>query len=334
MSPRIAFLTCLALAATALATTARGDTVTLSGSDAGAGTIEITGEVVDYTGEAITISRPPAGERDYPASRVVAVDTAWPAGYTAGLDALAAANYAEAAQQLAAAARADRRGWVRRLAMQSLMQCYAAAGDPTTAGKLLVEIARSDPATPAFEHAPLAWHAATAVPPSVVSEWLASPTPAAKLLGASRALSGSDRATAVAALEQLATSGDPSLAPLAEMQLWRIELVTASAADVARWQARLRTFGEQLTPGGWLVVGDAYRQLKQTDNAALAYLRCEMLAGDRQPQLAAYALGRAADTLERAGQGGEARQLREQLVADYPKTDPARQGRAVLQSPE
>lgn len=318
----------------ALATTARADTVKLSGSDAGAGSIEITGEIVDYTGQAITISRPPAGERDYPASRVVAVDTAWPAGYTAGLDALAAANYAEAAQQLAAAARAERRPWVRRLAMQSLIECYAAAAHPTTAGKLLVEVAKSDPSTPALTHAPLAWHSTDKVPPNVVGEWRESPVPAAQLLGASYSLSGSDRAAAVATLQSLARRGDDQLAPLAEMQLWRAELVTADERDARRWQARLRTFPEPLTAGGWLVLGDAYRQLKQADNAALGYLRCEMLAGERQPQLAAYALGRAAEVLDQAGQGSEAQKLRQQLIRSYPKTDPATKARAVLQSPE
>lgn len=327
LRPAISIVGCL------LASWAMADTVTLSSGDDGQGRIEISGTVVDWTGQQITIRNASGAERKYPAERVREVDTKWPEGYQQGTDELAEGNYSRAAELLAAAARADQRPWGRRLAMQQLMKCYAGAGDAATAGRLLVELAKSDPATPALERAPLAWHASTQVAPAVVDEWLASDQPAAKLLGASYSLSGSKRAAALAALAALARSGHEQIAPLAEMQQWRTEVVTATKADVERWQQRLAAFPNALQPGGWLVVGDTWRQLRETDAAALAYLRSSMLA-EQQPQLAAAALLRAAKVLGSGGHQEEAKRLATRLVREYSKTAAAAEAKDMLQSAE
>ncbi len=313
--------------------TLRADTAILSAGDDGTGTIEISGELVDYTGAHVTIRRADGVERDYPAARVEQIDTDWPEGFKEGSAAIEAGDYPRAAELLAAAARADRRAWVRRLAMEQLMRCYASAGDAATAGRLLVELARSDPTTPALDHAPLAWYAADSIPPATATAWLVSEaSPVAQLLGASYSLAGSARGESLAALKQLTRSTDERHARLAEMQSWRAEIVTATARDVARWEERLRAMPEPLQAGGWLVVGDAHRQQRNFDSAALAYLRCNLLA-DRQPQLAAEALWRASQVLASAGQQDEATKLAKQLVRDLPQTAAAREARGVLQSP-
>lgn len=316
-----------------IATCATADTVTLSSGEDAQGRVELSGVVVDYTGRQITIRTNGGNERNFPTSRVLAVETRWPEGYEQGSAELAAGNYSRAAELLAAAARADQRPWVRRLAMEHLMECYAAAGDSATAGRLLVELAKSDPATPALERAPLAWHSGTRVAPAVVAEWTASDQPVARLLGASYSLAGSERTAALATLATLARSGDEQIATLAEMQQWRTEVVTAKQADVERWQQRLVELPEALQAGGWLVVGDAWRQLRQADAAALAYLHSSMLA-EAEPQLAAAAMVRAAKTLEAAGHQDEAQQLATELVRDYPKTAAAAEAKDMLQSPE
>ncbi len=311
----------------------RADTVTLSASDDGTGTMEMSGEVVDYTGETIIIRGVGSARREFPAARVQSIDTKWPDGFEEGTAALDAGDYPRAAELLAQAARADTRAWVRRKAMERLMDCYAAAGDFATAGRLLIELARSDPSTPALNHAPLAWYATDIVSPAIFNEWLSNnSSPIAQLLGASFALSGSSREDAIARLNRLQLLSDDHIAPLAEMQSWRPKVVTAKPSNLQRWEKRLRDSPESLQAGGWLVLGDAYRQLRDFDAAALAYLRCHMLA-HRQPQLAAEALWRASNALATAGHDDEAARLAGQLQRELPKTAAARSARRVLQSP-
>lgn len=310
---------------------ARADTVILTAGEEG--TIEISGKVVDYTGESIVVQRPGGSERDFPAGRVVRIDTPWPAGFENGRAALAEGDYAKATELLAAAARADQRAWVRRIAMRDLMQCYAAAGDPATTGRLLVELAKSDPTTAALHHAPLAWYATDRVQRTVVAEWWAGGAPVAQLLAASYSLSGSERDRAATELKAFARTGDGPMAQLATMQLWRIDTVTATSGEVDAWEKRLQKMPETLQAGGWLVVGDARQQQGQGDAAALAYLRSSMLA-NRQPQLAAHSLWQAARVLQRGGQPREASQLVGQLIRDYPQTAAAGRAKSMVQSPE
>ncbi|QDU54541.1 tol-pal system YbgF family protein [Aeoliella mucimassa] len=322
---RILFAIALLLASPAVA-----DTVTLTGSDDGAGRIMVDGQVVDYTGSKLTIKSVAGSERSFPASRVVKIDTKWPDGWHDALTAIDAQKYREAVDLLAKAARTDNRPWVRRLAMQHLMHCYAATGDYMTAGRLLVELARSDIATPALAEAPLAWYADDSIPAAATNEWLDNTeVPIAQLLGASYALATAERGRAEQAIDKLLKSPDPSIAWLAEMQSWRPQIVTAKADDVARWETRVRQAPESLQAGGWLVLGDARRQLKQYDPAALAYLRASMLAKP-QPQLAAHSLWRASEVLRLAGQVEEATKLARQVVDEYPQTAPAREAQGVL----
>lgn len=324
--------------------TLHADTVVLSSGDEG--TIEITGTVADYTGQTITVRRPTGTERDFAAERVIRVDTEWPAGFEQGRTALEEGNYPLAINLLASAARADQRAWVRRLAMQDLMQCYAAAGDPATAGRLLVELVKSDPTTAAIHHAPLAWQASNQVPQAIVAEWQVNNSPTSQLLAASYALSGSERSQATKQLKVLVRGGDKALAQLAMMQLWRAEIATATPDDIAGWEQRLAKVPPELQAGGWMVVGDAWRQRRQADAAALAYLRSTMLA-TRQPQLAAQAMWQAARVLDRDAHSkekqsreklsgeklsSEAKKLIEQLLRDYPKTAAANEARRMLQS--
>ena len=309
---------------------ATADTVTLTGSDQGAGQILVDGQVVEYTGREIVIERGVGGERKYPADRVLKIETNWPAGWQEGLDALDSEQYATAVDRFASAARTDQRAWVRRLAMQHLLHCYAATGDQATAGQLLVNLAASDPATPALAEAPLAWHSGDRIPAATADEWMANTnSPVAQLLGASHALSGSNRTQALNVLKTLARSSDPRVAWLAEMQTWRADLVTAKPDDVARRDRRLRQAPESLQAGGWLVLGDTQRQLKEYDPAALSYLRTSLLA-EPQPQLAAHALWRASQALRLAGHDDEANQLAHQLLDEYPKTAPAREAEGVI----
>lgn len=328
-SPRLGAL--LAVVSLVLGGTTRGDTVRLQTGDDLSGTVEITGEIVDYTGREIVVRRPGARDQAYPASRVLGVDTRWPEGYEAGRAALAARDFPTAIAQFTAAARTDQRPWVRRLLMLDLMRSYSAQGNWLQSGELFVSLATSDPATPALDEAPLAWFALSGVPRSRVEGWLQSDLPAAQLLGASHALSTNLRGEALQVLQRLRTSPDPRIALLAETQIWRTEMVTAKLADVEQWQ-RILDRNEAVRGGGpWLVVGEALARHNQTDRGMLAYLRVPVLSG-QQRQLAARGLLAAAQLAVKQGRTDEAERMLAELTRDYPDTPPAEQGGAMLQS--
>ncbi len=310
---------------------AHADTFRLATKNA-AGSVEVTGTIVDYTGEKITLERTGGAPRAYPAERVVDVDTEWPKGYEAGEAALAEHDYPSAIRQFTAAARHDQRPWVRRLAMTQLMQAYTAVGDWTTAGDLLLAISRSDPTTPALDAAPLAWFPVEGVPRGKIDAWLSGDSsPAARLMGASHAMQTSLRGEALKHLRALQRSGDPRIAFLARAQSWRAAIVTAKRADIDRWETILRDSPERLRAGAWFVVGEARRQQRQHDAAVLAYLRVPLLFPEHR-QLAARALWEAAQAAQSAGRQDESAQIAQELIRDYAETPPAHDARAMLQS--
>lgn len=310
---------------------ASADTVTLTAGNDQTATVEIIGDIVDYTGNQIAIRRP-SGERTYPAERVLRIETSWPEGFQAGRDAMAQGDYANATKLITNAARAEQRAWVRRMAMQDLIECYVAAGNRATAGQLLIDLSRSDPTTSAIAHAPLAWIEADGVPPATFEAWLTdSSSVVAQLLGASYALSTGRRNEAIAVLKKLERDPDTRIAFLARSQNWRPQVITANTSDLARWAKLTREAPESAQSGAWTVVGDLHRRFKQLDEAALCYLRAELLA-DRQPQLAAGTIWQAARTLKADGQQQESARLVDELLAKYPQTAAAGEARAMVQS--
>jgi tetratricopeptide (TPR) repeat protein len=284
------------------------------------GSRAVRGEILDYTGETMSIQVPSGQTRQYPSAGVVEIETTWNDAHRAGRDAYNARDYRAAAGQLLVANRQETRVWARRVILTELMQCYEAAGQLEQAGDTFLAIVASDGATPAFAVAPIAWFPTTAVRQAKAEAWLASDDqPAAVLLGASYLQSTSSAAVARAALAKLVNHPNRLLASLAEAQLWRGEVFRATPADVDRWAARVEQMPEALRAGPYFVLGQTYGRLGQVDDAALAYLRVPVLFGERR-ELAARSLLAAARLAKRAGQRDETMLLCQEVVADFPDT--------------
>jgi tetratricopeptide (TPR) repeat protein len=284
------------------------------------GRVGVRGEIVDYTGEAITIAQPTGEPRRYPAARVAKIETPWNDAYVAGRAALAKGDIQTAARQLAEANRTEQRVWARRLILADLMRAYASLGQPEQAGDLLVALAQSDPATPAWDDAPLAWFPDDRVSRAKAESWLATrDQPAAVLLGASYLLSTSEATEARQALFELVKHPDPRIATLAEALLWRSALLRANADDAARWAARIEQMPEPLRAGPYYLLGQAYDRLGLPDDAALAYLHLPVLYPARR-ELAARALVDAGRLMSRSGSPDEAAQLWNEVLTNYPDT--------------
>ena len=191
---------------------------------------------------------------------------------------------------------------------------------PDRAGDTFLIILRSDPTTPWFDTIPLAWKPQ---PPAGsweqrAADWMESPTaPAAALMGASWLLSTARRDQALNVLRQLAADQDSRVALLAEAQQWRVQLVTASAEDIARWESVIARLDGSLRAGPYFLLGHALARQSDPVRAALAFLRVPILHPEHQ-DLAAESLLMAGDQLTLAGNRDGAATVFRELMQKHP----------------
>jgi tetratricopeptide (TPR) repeat protein len=295
------------------------DAVITSSATDPAARVKKQGEIVDYTGEELTLKTTFGTTERIPAARVVEIKSSWTPAHDTALTARSEGRLDEAIEAFREARREEQRRWAQRLIMAELAGTYLEAGQIDAAGNQFLEIILSDPATIHFDVIPIAWRAA---PPDVVLEaragqWLASKKlPTARLLGASWLLSSGQRAAATAALDELAGSSDPRIAGMAQAQLWRTKLVTAKPDEISRWHAQLKKMPREVQAAGWFILGDLYARQNKPEQAAIAYLKTPLLFRE-QRAMAADALLAAGKQLEKMGQASQAVGLYRELVRDF-----------------
>lgn len=310
-----ATLVVLAGAARALAA---DDVVTIAAST-GSGRMRLGGQVIDYTGEQLTLRLAGGREQSFRADQVLDVETAMGPRHQEADQAVAQRRFDEAEKLLRTAFDEESRPWVRRMILAKLARCCAALDQWQRAGEAFLMLVQSDPATPYFDAVPLAWlpRQSSAALEQVARRWMEQNEPAAALLGASHLLVGTARAAATERLRHLATAGDRRIALLATAQLWRAETITADEAKTDAWQRTIDAMPEPLQAGPYFVLGSALSRQKRWEEAALALLRVPILYPEQRP-LAARALLEAGGALENLGQPKDTARLYAELVRAYP----------------
>ncbi|WP_158261214.1 MULTISPECIES: tetratricopeptide repeat protein [Pirellulaceae] len=327
---RRAFLFTLVLSTIALGVCARqcaaDDIVTLRPANPTAEPTKVRGNVIDYTGQVLTLQTA-SGQTSIPAEKVASIETDYASDVMQAKQFLIEGKSSEAARLLAAAVAGERRPWVKReiLALEAI--ALQNAGRPIEAGNTFLKIVADDPQTIHFAALPLAWFS---LPPHferdrAARQWMEMPSPYPQLMGASWLLSTSDRSQAIGVLNNLRSSKIPQIALLAEAQLWQTKIVTATQADVQLWQRQLAAgiLRDEALAGPLLVVGKAWRQLNNDNQAALTLMRPPILYPNQRP-VAAESLLQAGRSLERAGQTDEAVRVLREAIEKY-GDQPARQ---------
>jgi tetratricopeptide (TPR) repeat protein len=310
------------------------DTVTiLTGKDAKTRTNR-TGEIVEYTGESLQLKSSSGRVETIPTPRIVDIRTKWTLTHERGDSLRAEGNLEEAISVYKQAKRDESRTWARRKIMAELVACYAELGRFDFAGDEWLAIVSSDPLTMHYEVIPVAWHF---LPPNAALEsraagWLNRKEPAAQVLGASWLLTGPQRSAATMALEALLTNKavDPRIRSLAQIQLWRIRLVSAKLDEVQRWQSAIEQMPSEIRASGYFVVGEALSRLEQPDGSALAYLRVP-LVHHQQRVMAADALLAAATQHKKLGRDEQAVGLYREVLSGYSRTAAAEEAKARLE---
>lgn len=286
------------------------ETVYYSVGDDGDTLRKLTGTVVDYTGRELRLETAGGRAVSLPGDKVVRIDSPRGQEETEAEALYREGKFAEAAARFTDAVKLEARVWRRRELIAQAVWSHRNAGDIVRAGELFRLILKSDPTTYLLDALPLAWTTQEPAPDldRAATSWLADSQEEVALMGASWLLSSNRRPDALQTLERLTRSTEKRVAALAQAQLWRTQIVTATAADVERWQAAVEQMPPTLGAGPWWIVGQALARLRQAEPAALALMKVPILY-PRQRQLAAEALFAAGGQLETIGQLPEAARL-------------------------
>lgn len=299
----------------------------------GRGEVQMTGTILDLTGEWLHFRSAASGREDkIERHRVLRWQTERTATHQQALTAMQEQRWADAVRGLLAASSEDSRVWMRRQIHADISLCAWNAGEIASAVEHFSIVCQSDPTTEFWACAPLNWdvgpaHANLA---SQASQWTRETLPVKRLLGASWLLR-QQPAAAEPVLNELLAERDRRIVALAEAQLWRRRVVLATADEVRRWETRLRGFPLELRHGPAIVIGRAWSRLKAFDDAALGFMRAP-IEHPEQRTLASYGLLEAGAALQGQGSHAEALRVYRELLSNYANTEAASlaQSRAEL----
>ncbi len=283
-------------------------------------------QIVDYTGERITVQfKTGPTQKTYPAEQVVEVRTAWLESHELGRKLLAERKLNEAAQALQSALVVEKRGWVQREILASLIRCSLRMGDRASAGTRFLKLLESDRTTRHFGLIPLVW-ASEQVPGAAKSQariWLTHESETTRLLGASLLLDDASLGESAAQeLQVLQRGTDERVRTLAQAQSWRLKLRALEIGDLElnRWDTRIREMPATLRGGPSYLLGRGWAMRREHDRAATSLLWVTLM-DDNDPRLAARAGVEAAESLKRLGQPDDARRLLQDIATRFPDTE-------------
>lgn len=283
-------------------------------------------QIVDYTGEKITVSlQSGANQKTYPSNQVIEVRTGWVESHERGRKQFDDRRIDEATKSFQEALTSESRIWVRREILASLARCALWKGDRAVAGTRFLMILESDVTTRHFSVIPLVW-ASENVSSSAKSQarvWLTHELDAARLIGASLLLDDNQLdESAQLELTALQRSNDERVRQLAQAQLWRLKLRNLDVSDLElqRWDDRIQQIPSSLRAGPSYLLGRGWKMRREHDRAATALLWLPLM-DDAEHRLAARAGYEAAESLRRLGQTADARRVLQEIATRFPDTE-------------
>jgi tetratricopeptide (TPR) repeat protein len=305
-------------------TVAQVDTV-VTRSENSAGTAKRRGVITDWKGSSLSLQSE-TRTRQIDNDRIVEIQTSWNSDYLLAKQLLDNGQTGAAAEKLRAAMASEMRPWAQTIIRSDLVRALCASDDYSAAIEEFAQIIAADPQTRFLYLIPLPWSGSlgNARVENLAQPLLSSTEPTLQLIGASWLIGGPERAKATQILQKLATDGDPGVAGLAAAQLWRMEIGSADETKVASWERRIMQMPNPLRAGPYYVLATAQARLKETQPAAVNWMRIPILF-PQQDALSAASLYKCASLLHNDGQTDEARTLWTELLQDYPESMWAKQ---------
>jgi signal peptidase II len=293
----------------------------------GGSRIPLSGYIEDYNGRELLLKLKPGDPvRRFPRSEIVEVTTEYTPRHDKGRRLFAAARIDDAKVELAAALNEEDRPWVRREILALLVKCALWTGDYLTAVNRFTPIVTSDPETFHYGLIPLNW--TTSEPPARMRfdlrDWVGNASkPLMKLIGASWLLAVPDSTIeAEQILRKLTRESDVRIQRLAQMQLWRVKVQRSddlNASEIEHWNQFVEDLPVELRGGAYFLIGQAWKQRREYDRAARAYLWLPLVF-DADRWLSANACYEAAGSLKMLGDSSQAANLYREVVFRYGDT--------------
>ena len=266
--------------------------------------------------------------RRYARSEIVEVTTEYTPRHEKGRRLISAGKIAEAKVELAAAMNEEDRPWVRREILATQVKCALWNGDYLGAVSRFLPIVESDRETFHFSLVPLCW--TSDEPPANIRfdarEWIGPPRNHRyqRLIGASWLLLVAD-GSAMEAEQMLKRLAKPDvrIQRLAQMQLWRLKLKKSrddrSRTRSSHWDRFVEDLSQELRGGSYFVIGEAWKNRKENERAARAYLWLPLVF-DTDRWLSSRACYEAADSLNSLGDPSQAANLYSEVIFRYGDT--------------
>lgn len=289
--------------------------------------IPLSGYVEDYTGRELLLRIKPSDPvRRYARSEIVDVTTEYTPRHEKARRLYASGKITEAKVELNSALSEEDRPWVRREILALQIKCALWTGDYQTAIARFVPIVASDSETFHYSLAPLNW--TSDEPPANIRsdarQWISPESkPVSKLIGASWLLTSPELAMeAETVMRRLARDPDVRIQRLAQMQLWRLKLKRAEMVEpteITHWERFAEELPVELRGGSYFVVGEAWKNRKENERAARAFLWLPLVF-DSDRWLSSRACYEAAEALNRLGDGSQAANLYSEAVFRFGDT--------------
>ncbi len=312
----------------------RGDTVWVVQPDGSTQTRR--GEIIDYRGDFLTLRRTAATTERIRSERIERIEANYGTRHRQAEAAFSEHRYGEARRLFLHAMEGESREWVQRLELARVIQCDWNGGRDLQAARQFLILVRNDPTVLHLEVAPLHWTARplTASMRQWAEEHLGDETFAvSRLIAASWLLAGDRRQDAMEQLRELTSNGDSRIAFLARAQQWRTRWPALPDPPLREASESLSSVSEPLRRGGCFLIAEAHARAGDDRQATLWWLRVGLLY-PHDARLAAAALWRAGDQLQRGGDSVAARRLFFELVQRYPASTEAGRARKRIESGE
>jgi tetratricopeptide (TPR) repeat protein len=320
-SARLALAICIALAGLCTDGIAR-DTIVVVDDNTGE-TNRFEGQVVSWdSDELVYINN--GRERELPARRVVAVEYLKHPQHLEAEQLFSEGRLDQAFHACDQAIEAESRRWVTEELLAMQVRCSLGAGSAANAIACFVRLRELAPRSRFGHLIPLAWGREPGLDRLLeesLRKWLDGDDAALSLVAASW-LYTADESACRERLRQLQSSADRTTAQFAAAQLWRGELVVATTADLARWQALIERMPEPFQAGPRLLAAIVQKRLTGDDKSVIALLQVPVLFPDELVP-AAEALREAAELLGKLGRNAEAAIVLNELKSRYSMTSAA-----------
>lgn len=197
--------------------------------------------------------------------------------------------------------------WQQRILISYLVRAAWALERPRSAGILFLNLVDNAPPPLLFADMPLCW---TTIEPDQALQreavnWLSDPRPEAQLLGASWLLVTTQRDQAIATINRLRDSKNPTVARLATAQSWRIVPPPEVVPSLKRWSEYRELLIEPLQLGPTELIADRLQRIGESELAVGQWSRIATIHADRYHR-ASQALRSAAETLRQSGDTDQA----------------------------